>query len=456
MRTLELSRSTELTVSAGLSEPLWRTELRRRLNALRWTDYFRRLAALPVFAACSRPEIRTIAHWGDEVLVEPGRPLLREGTIGHHFVVVESGELTVTRKGRSTATLHAGDYIGDVAILGFGPQPATVTASETSRLFVLSRVGLLSLAIHSPGFRQGLLGVPTQDDALQRVRQMRVEGLASWPRRARSSVAAATALPASFHQYQPRPSRGPIDWLPSLPESAVAPAPRSKLTPQVRAKVGAAIAVVAVMALAFVSLTVRPPIAVVTPSQPIDVAADMTVVGAATQPIHGRYILTSVHVERPNLASWALARARHKTTAPLAPRTVDASRNARQAFVDGQDAAVDAAAALAGIDRARLRVEFAPHDLTGPSGSLVYAIAIADLLDPADLAAGRTIAATGGLDRGGHVRDVGFVRHKATAARGAGATILFVPKGQNPGQFAGLKIIEVATLAEALAALRAA
>jgi PDZ domain-containing protein len=84
---------------------------------------------------------------------------------------------------------------------------------------------------------------------------------------------------------------------------------------------------------------------------------------------------------------------------------------------------------------------------------LIYAITIADLLDPADLAAGRTIAATGQVDGSGHIYNVGFVKEKAAVARAAGATLLLVPPGQDPGN-TGITVVEVATLDDALAALR--
>src|SRR5438128_269049 len=63
----------------------WRDELGRTLRSLCWTNYHRRLAAQPLFAACSRSEIRTIARWGDEIAVDADRPLLHENTIGYCF-----------------------------------------------------------------------------------------------------------------------------------------------------------------------------------------------------------------------------------------------------------------------------------------------------------------------------------------------------------------------------------
>ncbi|MEY2425387.1 MAG: Lon-like protease, partial [Actinomycetota bacterium] len=187
---------------------------------------------------------------------------------------------------------------------------------------------------------------------------------------------------------------------------------------------------------------------------PVDITGDVTVSGATTRPINGRFVLTPVHIDQLNYAQWFWARASGGSVERLAPDQETAGRSARQAFTNGQASAVKAAAAACGADPESLRVEFRDRDLVGPSAGLVFALAVADLLDPADLAAGRTIAATGSIDATGRVFDVGFVDKKVAVARAAGADVLFVPRGQNHG-FTGIDVIEVATLREAVAALRA-
>jgi PDZ domain-containing secreted protein len=196
------------------------------------------------------------------------------------------------------------------------------------------------------------------------------------------------------------------------------------------------------------------PVLLVTPGRAIDVAVEVSVDGAVTQPVHGHYILMSASLDEPTIAEWILARFHGDTTLALAPDQGAAERAARAAFADSEAAAVKAAAISRGIDPATLHVEFRRHELGGPSAALIYAIALADLLDPADLAAGRTIAATGALDGGGRVQPVGFLAEKVAVARAAGATLLFVPPGQNPGDI-GIKVVEVATVSDAIAALRA-
>ncbi len=94
----------------------------------------------------------------------------------------------------------------------------------------------------------------------------------------------------------------------------------------------------------------------------------------------------------------------------------------------------------------------------GPDAGLAYALAIADLLSPRDLAQGRTIAATGSVDADGHVAPGNGTGPDATglaeAAARAGAARLVVPEGQAGGARGDGPAMEgVESLARALEAL---
>ena len=100
-------------------------------------------------------------------------------------------------------------------------------------------------------------------------------------------------------------------------------------------------------------------------------------------------------------------------------------------------------------------IRFRERAVVGPSAGLAYALAIDDILDPADVARGRTLAATGVVRPDGRVEAVGFVGLKASAAHDSGARLFLVPDGEfgsAVGQ--GLDLHSVTSLADALAALR--
>jgi PDZ domain-containing protein len=440
---------------AVLAAPRHSSSLWRELQLRRWGALHRRVAAQPLFAACSRQEIRTIVRWGDEVTVDAGAVLWREDTIGFHFVVVESGELLLTSEGRDAVTLHHGDYTGEVAILSFGPQTATLTATNACRLFVVGRAPLLSL-VHTPGVRAGLFGDLDERAMRERIREMRAEGHAEWLRRFPAVPEAATAvMPESLHFYVPPQSSAPPRWVPQFdhaPNGALPTVP--SLSRRFRILAAAVVASAVLIATVAVAITARPPVAVVTPAAPVDLTDDFTVRGAATYPINGHFVLTAVRIARPTYAQWIAARLGHDTTAPLATDQVVAQQVSKSAFGNAKLNAVHAVASALALDPARVEVAMRQLDIGGSSVGLVYALALADLLDPADLARGRTIAATGELDGDGRVGAVRFVDEKARVAHAAGATLFLVPRGQAPHN-PTMRVVEVATLADALSALRA-
>ena len=103
-------------------------------------------------------------------------------------------------------------------------------------------------------------------------------------------------------------------------------------------------------------------------------------------------------------------------------------------------------------------VEVDQGRIGGPSAGLLIALTVYDLADPGDLAAGRSIAGTGTIDLDGDVGPVGGVDAKVLAAKEAGASVFLVPENELDlaREVAGddIEVIPVATLEEAIAALR--
>jgi PDZ domain-containing protein len=100
-------------------------------------------------------------------------------------------------------------------------------------------------------------------------------------------------------------------------------------------------------------------------------------------------------------------------------------------------------------------VTFRHRPIGGPSGGLIYALAVSDMLGR-DLAHGRTIAATGEIDATGDVMPVGFVSDKSVTVHRSHAAELFVPLGQVlDGARSGRPVHGVLTLDDALADLAA-
>ncbi|MDQ3763803.1 MAG: PDZ domain-containing protein [Actinomycetota bacterium] len=102
-------------------------------------------------------------------------------------------------------------------------------------------------------------------------------------------------------------------------------------------------------------------------------------------------------------------------------------------------------------------VEVDADDIGGPSAGLLIALTVYDLADAGDLTAGRIIAGTGTIDGQGNVGPVGGVTQKIEAAVDAGAQIFLAPPEEveqaRAAAGARLRIVEVATLQEAIEAL---
>jgi CRP-like cAMP-binding protein len=95
------------------------------------------LAAIPVFSSLSRSELEELAAWFEPKTAREGVRLTGEGDSGYSFFVLAEGDAVVTSNGAEVASLHAGDYFGEVAILGDGRRSATVRTTTPAKLFVL-------------------------------------------------------------------------------------------------------------------------------------------------------------------------------------------------------------------------------------------------------------------------------------------------------------------------------
>ncbi len=96
------------------------------------------LANVPLFAGLSKRELGDIAYVADELDVPAGRTLMKEGERGREFLVIETGTVKVTRKGRPVRELGPGDWFGEIALIADIPRTATVTTTSEVRVLVLT------------------------------------------------------------------------------------------------------------------------------------------------------------------------------------------------------------------------------------------------------------------------------------------------------------------------------
>jgi CRP-like cAMP-binding protein len=115
------------------------------------------LASVPLFSACSKKELATVARRAEDVSVEPGKVLVREGAAGAEFFVIVEGTAEVSRHGHKVAELGPGAFFGDLALLDKAPRNATVTAVTPMELVVLGQREFAGIIDEVPGFAHKLL-----------------------------------------------------------------------------------------------------------------------------------------------------------------------------------------------------------------------------------------------------------------------------------------------------------
>lgn len=117
------------------------------------------LRELPLFATMTRKQLAEVGAAADEVVVDAGSIIMREGEPGRAFFVVAAGSIDVRRRGRRVATIGPGDFVGEMSLLDGGSRNATVTALERCVLLALDRPTFMAMLRSSPSLAISMLEV---------------------------------------------------------------------------------------------------------------------------------------------------------------------------------------------------------------------------------------------------------------------------------------------------------
>jgi CRP/FNR family transcriptional regulator, cyclic AMP receptor protein len=97
-----------------------------------------RLKAIPLFAGLGKKERRSVAQQAEEVDIEPGRHLVRQGDFAYEFFAIEEGTAEVRRGDQYLAELGPGDFFGEMGLIEDAVRNASVTAASPMRVLVLT------------------------------------------------------------------------------------------------------------------------------------------------------------------------------------------------------------------------------------------------------------------------------------------------------------------------------
>ena len=237
--------------------------------------------------------------------------------------------------------------------------------------------------------------------------------------------------------------------------------------------------IVLILLTVFTSLALVAPLpfAIVLPGQAQNIFDKIiTVKNQKSYPATGRLDLMSIRVTNPNtwiigpeiIYSWLKADEAVYPRAAIYPdgTTLESeNKQAKADMVNSQDNATTAALSFLrlhpeyGISADQLHIKNITFDVKktgGPSGGMIFAIGVIELLTEKDLLHGRHVAGTGTISTDGKVGAIGGINEKIRAAQKAGATLFLAPSG-NSSEIAhtpsGIRVVIVSTLNEAVIAL---
>ena len=112
------------------------------------------LRKVPGLAGYRDKYLAQVATMMDELDYEPGDLLTREGMPGGQAFLIVDGEASVTLRGEELATVGAGEFVGEMALLDHSPRSATVTAVTPMRVLVMDPGSFWNLLGQAPVARR--------------------------------------------------------------------------------------------------------------------------------------------------------------------------------------------------------------------------------------------------------------------------------------------------------------
>ena len=126
------------------------------------------LARAPLFSALSKQELGELAKATEDLEVEEGKVLTREGDLGREFFVIVEGDVSVTQDGNEIRQLGPGDFFGEIALIYENARrTATVTATSPVHALVITDRDFRRLLKEQPGIQSKVLAAVAarlQDD----------------------------------------------------------------------------------------------------------------------------------------------------------------------------------------------------------------------------------------------------------------------------------------------------
>jgi CRP-like cAMP-binding protein len=115
------------------------------------------LGKVPLFSECNQKELSRIASLADEIEVDKGTTLTKEGMPGRECFVVSEGSAKATLRGKKLASYAPGDVFGEMSLLDNEPRSATITADSDMVLFVVDARSFWGLCEQAPSVTRKIM-----------------------------------------------------------------------------------------------------------------------------------------------------------------------------------------------------------------------------------------------------------------------------------------------------------
>jgi len=115
------------------------------------------LKRAPLFEGLSKKELRELARVTEDLKIEAGTVICREGSLGREFFVIVDGVAEVTKNGKRLATRQSGEFFGEIALITTTRRTATVTAKTPIRCFILTRGDFRRVLDESPSVERKVM-----------------------------------------------------------------------------------------------------------------------------------------------------------------------------------------------------------------------------------------------------------------------------------------------------------
>ncbi len=115
------------------------------------------LARVPLFARCSKRELRRLASEAHVEQVEPGQHLVSRGSPSSELYVILAGTAGIVDGGVEVDRVAAGDVVGELGLILDAPRNADVVATSALEVLSLDRAGLKRALDEVPGMGWTLL-----------------------------------------------------------------------------------------------------------------------------------------------------------------------------------------------------------------------------------------------------------------------------------------------------------